>query len=445
MAYFVALYDKDFETIKDGDIVTHPIDNFTLKRKAFEMDDFSCECEAIANLTNVMYVGLHDETGSLKYLCLSGVPVVEDGLTSIQGSDVRHIFKQEIPVDLSSTNYYWYSSNRKTKNVAKLFEYLLNRPKDLLDNLGIEYAVDVSPLERANIQWQEEVSEDGTITQLYTETYGVIDLWDTLMMLCSAYNCTILVRPSLTPGIDAYGNPQKHINIVVEPINKLIRLKLEDFETRIEPNFTDTNSVLCGCSDDTTRTLYKFYRLSNNDIVQAADLDDRYTDDDSFAQFDGRCIYSGRRKREFLIYPEVCKTYLDEADKDEIGGGISADGIQKGIQDAISEGLNCLMNARYQESIELKMTTAFSQQALSVMFRRDVLDTTENEDYTLAFNYMGQLYGYNVIAKSAKVDNTIFKLLPVSEIEEKVDEDSHEISITFGKLSDYWWINGNNN
>ena len=90
---FVALYDKNLVPLFKS-VSTYPTTTWSLVRNAYEFDEVTIKTRVMDNSSKAVYVGLHNDDGSLKYLAHSGKPKTKNGETVINGTDIRQIFKQ---------------------------------------------------------------------------------------------------------------------------------------------------------------------------------------------------------------------------------------------------------------------------------------------------------------------------------------------------------------
>lgn len=237
---FVVLYDKDFKAL--GRWTTYPCSSWTLTKKAVEFDELTCVTRTIDNSKNAVFVGLHENDGSLVYMALCGKPTTAKGQTTIKAVDLRQIFSQKINVELSR---FTQSYNQTP---AELFSYLLGLPKSI-SLLGFTYDVDVTELNKNHVAWKTNSIE--------TED-GICNVWSLLQASCSWYDCYIETNVDLI---------ELKITFKVKVITELISFKMSDFsQTSIVNNSTVTNRVIV--TDGTNKS--EFILLSDDSIIDFA-------------------------------------------------------------------------------------------------------------------------------------------------------------------------------
>lgn len=248
---FVVLYDKNFKAL--GKRTTYLCNSWKLTRKAFEFDELTITSQKIDYSSKVVFVGLHDQRGRLKYMALSGVPTTREGITTIKAVDIRQMLDQELEIDLTSVS-----------TVSALYKYLLELPKNL-DVLGATYSVDVSATN--NIAWKDDA---------IVRNKEIGNLWDTIQAVNMIYDCFIDVECDFETN---------SIVLKVKQIVNVLSLKLEDFgEAKVMNDNTCINRVICKSSSSTmTKT---FYLLNDDSILEKNTLEN----------FKEQVIYPGRIK-----------------------------------------------------------------------------------------------------------------------------------------------------
>lgn len=246
---FVTLYNKKFEAI--GSRTTYLCNSWTLIRKAYEFDELTVKTKKIENSAKAVFVGLHEDKGTLKYMGLIGVPTTLAGSTTIKAVDIRQILDQEVSIDLTSI-----------KNVQELYKHLLGIPKNL-DVLGASYRIDASDV--ADMPLNEETITRGK---------EIGNLWDTIQAVNMIYGCFVTVEVDFVDQI---------IMLKVKRLINVLNLKLEDFgEAKVMNDKTTINRVVC--TDG--KTSYTFYLLNDDSILEARDV----------GAFQDQIIYPGKIK-----------------------------------------------------------------------------------------------------------------------------------------------------
>lgn len=261
---FVTLYNKKFEAI--GSRTTYLCNSWTLIRKAYEFDEFTVKTKQIENSTSAIFVGLHEDKGTLKYMGLLGVPTTLAGITTIKAVDIRQILDQEVNIDLTLI-----------KTVQELYEYLLSIPKTL-NVLGATYKVDANDVKELNL------NED-TITR----SKEIGNLWDTIQAVNMIYGCFVTSEVNFIEHV---------ITLKVKRLTNVLNLKLEDFgEAKVMSDKTTVNRVVC--TDG--KTSYTFYLLNDDNILEARDVE-------AF--------------RDQIVYPRKIKTIEKEDINEAVSEGL---------------------------------------------------------------------------------------------------------------------------
>lgn len=239
---FVVLYDKKFKAL--GRWTTYPCSKWSLTRKAVEFDELTCSTRAMENSKNAVYVGLHNDDGSLNYLALCGKPTTAGGETKIKAVDLRQIFSQKLKIELSRFKQSY------NQTVSELFRYLMSLP-GTLDELGIDYQIDTTDLAEAGLSWKSNsiVTED-----------GIANVWKVLQGCCSWYNCYIESKVDLTVP---------SITFKVRVITELVSFKLSDFnQVNVVNDSTVTNRVITQKPDGSSKSVWAL--LSDDTVVSLA-------------------------------------------------------------------------------------------------------------------------------------------------------------------------------
>lgn len=253
---YVCLYDHTWKAL--GKWSQHIAKSWSVNRKAFELDEFSVECQGFENSKNACFVILHGPTGQVKYASFCGIPFTKNGITHITGIDCRNIFNQEIIVDYdkrkSGGGYY-------SDSVMSLFEYLMNQV--LVDNgiksqLGIEYVLDLDDLSFMSGDWVEDY---------IVRTAEVRNVWKELMAACHAYNVVI----TTSVQVDSENNVYKLKFKVAREIYER-RIKLSDYDVVMQLNQNIVNrAIYCSSADPATK--YRLFLYNDNTIGTTYDAD----------------------------------------------------------------------------------------------------------------------------------------------------------------------------
>lgn len=374
---WACLYDRQFKPL--GAWTQHVVSEWSLTRKAYEFDEFKLTCKGFENSRNACYIALFNNTGKIQYLSFCGIPVTKDELTTVSGIDCRQLFNQTIMLDLGARNA---NGEFKINSVKSLFKYLLNdrekTEEDGLD-LGIDYEVDTSDLTvfSAN-DWKEEA---------ISREKKVQELWKVIQTACNLYNVVVIAEAQ----VDAIENQYKLVFKVMR-ITEKKNIKLSDYDVRMSNTQNVVNRAIATNGSDS-----KTYYLTNRYEVKE---------------------YSTNSK-DRLYPPRIATIYKDPADYEDEAQEQNKTTAQVAFNEAKAEAIQQLNENRYKDKVVINLNTKLGS-------------TLDDVD----FKYMGVINQYLPADYENGAENTI-KELPVMSIKE---DSKGNKSLTFGRLSDFWFM-----
>lgn len=374
---WACLYDRQFKPL--GAWTQHVVSEWSLTRKAYEFDEFKLTCKGFENSRNACYIALFNNTGRIQYLSFCGIPVTKDELTTVSGIDCRQLFNQTIMLDLGARNA---NGEFKINSVKSLFKYLLNdrekTEEDGLD-LGIDYEVDTSDLTvfSAN-DWKEEA---------ISREKKVQELWKVIQTACNLYNVVVIAEAR----VDAIENQYKLVFKVMR-ITEKKNIKLSDYDVRMSNTQNVVNRAIATNGSDS-----KTYYLTNRYEVKE---------------------YSTNRK-DRLYPPRIVTIYKDPTDYEDEAQEQGKTQEQVAFNEAKAEAIQKLNENRYKDKVTINLNTKLGS-------------TLEDVD----FRYMGVINQYLPADYENGAENTV-KELPVMSIKE---DSKGNKSLTFGRLSDFWFM-----
>jgi len=383
---FACLYDKNLKAL--GTWSTYATNKWSLVRKAYEFDELSITTREMENSAQAMYIGLHNDDGSLKYLSFSGKPNTKDGMTTYKGTDIRQIYKQQMPIDLTNIGtsdiYDVTSGNVSKTRLQQIYEYLLGLPLTL-PNSGFT-TTDPAADSEYQIKFIIDTSDIGEHDPLTAESQGwhedwidrtaaIGNVWNTIQNFNMMYDCYVVFDVNLS---------ERTITCKVKRIYELISFKLSDFnESRIINDTSVTNRIIVRLksNDDDQIGLERLtvYLLSDDRIV--AKTPSSTWDSDDIKK---------------IIQPARVETIL----VDELANGISS-AYQK------------LMGNRFKGKVEINTDCE-----MGYLLRK------------LDLNTFADVYGYNA------ADDETKRRLPIMQISE---DNTGKIKVAFGRLEQYWY------
>lgn len=374
---WACLYDRQFKPL--GAWTQHVVSEWSLTRKAYEFDEFKLTCKGFENSRNACYIALFNNTGRIQYLSFCGIPVTKDELTTVSGIDCRQLFNQTIMLDLGARNA---NGEFKINSVKSLFKYLLNdrekTEEDGLD-LGIDYEVDTSDLTvfSAN-DWKEEA---------ISREKKVQELWKVIQTACNLYNVVVIAEAQ----VDAIENQYKLVFKVMR-ITEKKNIKLSDYDVRMSNTQNVVNRAIATNGSDS-----KTYYLTNRYEVKE---------------------YSTNSK-DRLYPPRIVTIYKDPTDYEDEAQEQGKTQEQVAFNEAKAEAIQNLNENRYKDKVTINLNTKLGS-------------TLEDVD----FRYMGVINQYLPADYENGAENTV-KELPVMSIKE---DSKGNKSLTFGRLSDFWFM-----
>lgn len=248
---FICLYDHEWNPL--GKWTQHVAQEWHLKRKAYETDEFTAICQGFENSRNACFVGLHSNKGDLRYVAFCGIPSTKKGLTEITGVDCRSIFNQSLIVNYAGKNHF---GDYEIRSVRTLFEYLMNdvmKENGVIE--GIEYELDLSDLDFMEDEWEESY---------LTRTKEVRNVWQQLMAICHCYGLFIETKTII----------RENRYVLVFKVRRIIyerSIKLSDYDVSIKLSQNIVNRIIFMDKDNT----YQGTLFLNNDNSITQEL---YTD-----------------------------------------------------------------------------------------------------------------------------------------------------------------------
>ena len=261
---FAVLYNKDLSALFRYR-TTYPTTKWSLVRKAYEFDELSVTTKEIDNSSKAMYIGLHNDDGSLKYLAFCGKPSTKDGMSTYKGTDLRQIFKQQLALDLTNIGT---SDGYETIDGVSVYLTRLQKIYRYLINACI-WSLSYNGFSSQGVQAKVDVSDIGEHAPTWNENYidrspGISYVWDVLQAFNMMYDCYIETEVSID---------EKIITFKVKRIYEEISFKLSDFnEAKVVNDTSVTNRVNIrvkrdSVEDDQYGSQYGTYYLYNDDTI----------------------------------------------------------------------------------------------------------------------------------------------------------------------------------
>lgn len=357
MAY-VTLFDKNFKALgsKEGYVGTqHITKSWSLKRRAFEFDDFSVTCRGFRDSKNACFVGLYSDEGTLKYVCFCGIPKTENELTTITGIDCRNIFNQTLPINLASS---------EIKSEKSLYTFLLKTALGNL-NVGIDYEIDTGALNEEEWEKPENYIERTLDSRNLWELIQAANAMDLRTELQKGkddasderYGTKTIDGRTVTVSwiVDEETNNYKLVFKVLK-YNTSMVIKLADYDVRTVRTNNITNIAIAATEDFSASVMY--YLTNDNDVLEVTKA-------------------SGIDPTKAL-FPPKAETYTAET-----------------IEEAMTDARQALYDNRFKDRVTIACNSRLGKKLEG-----------------LSLNSMGWLVGYN------PADDSSVKILPVSAIEE---------------------------
>lgn len=398
MAYLI-LFDADFNPLgspASGDVSTvHVCKSWSLKRKAFEFDEFTAVCRGYEDSKDAVYVGLFDNTGKLIYRCFSGIPTTSGGLTTVNGVDVRKIFDQDIPLDYSKA----IDSNGFTSENA-IYNLLL---KDSLDGIteavsltGIEYSVNTIDTSHEKVD-----NGDGSIV---SGTKEIRNIWEQIQACNAIYSNMVLAEWKNDAETNAF-----KLTFKVCPIFNVYAIRRKDFGVKrtMEQNAVNHASVW---TNDLSAKLGEYFLLKDP-IVDKEEQD---------GQTRYKLTYIADKFSNNVAIPlhskAIAMDKVTETSESETNQVKAEDEYAENLKKAREEAIQTLMGSIAKDRVTIDLNSRYGSRISGI----------ELSD-------MGQLSGYY----SADGEGGEDKFLPVSAI---MTDSKGTHKVEFGRLSEYWFL-----
>lgn len=394
MAYLV-LFDKNFSPLgspAEGEISTvHVCKSWSLKRKAFEFDEFKAVCKGYKDSKNAVYAGLFENDGRLIYRCLSGIPTTKDDLTTVNGIDVRQVFNQEVPVDYSSA----FGNDGKT-SAYDIYRCLLN---DSMANIasGVSYSGVPYSYDTSNVSSERLSNEDD---QLISPTKKVRNIWEQIQACNANFSCVLVAEWKNDRKTNFYG-----LTFKVKPVFNLFTVRLKDFDIKRTLNQNVVNHVRV-YNSSMTSVVAEYYLLKRPSM--STENIGGYTK--------YKFTYITQSFSEDVCFPIRSQAFvMDASDTSETSGSGDGDTEDDNRKKACEEAVQTLLESISKDRITIDLNTKYGK----------MLDGIDISD-------MGSLVGY-YSADGSEED----KCLPVSAIQ---TDSNGTKKVEFGRLSEYWFM-----
>lgn len=245
MAY-ITLFDKNFKALGSNEqfvATQHVTKSWTLKRRAYEFDDFSVTCRGFRDSKNACFVGLFSDQGKLQYLCFCGIPATDGELTTITGIDCRNIFNQSLPVSLGS---------QKITSVRTLFEFLLKTALGSI-KVGIDYDIEFDDIS------DETWADPG---QYIERTLDVRNIWELIQAANAMFDTIVVTSWKVDEETNSY-----RLVFSVKNIHDTYKIKLSDYSIRMTRTNNITNIAVATTKDFSQSMIY--YLTTDNQVLSA--------------------------------------------------------------------------------------------------------------------------------------------------------------------------------
>lgn len=244
MAY-ITLFDKNFKALGSNEqfvATQHVTKSWSLKRRAYEFDDFSVTCRGFRDSKNACFVGLFSDQGKLQYLCFCGIPTTQNELTTITGIDCRNIFNQTLPVNLASS---------KITSLKSLYSFLLTTALGNI-NVGISYDVEFDDI--SNETWTDA-------GQYIERTLNVRNIWELIQSANAMFDTIVVTSWKVDEETNSY-----RLIFRVKNIHDTYKIKLSDYNVRMTRTNNVTNIAIAATKDFTQSMIY--YLTNDNQVLE---------------------------------------------------------------------------------------------------------------------------------------------------------------------------------
>ena len=177
----ISFYDNNFNALQDNATLLVDNNSFELIKRPIEVNDFSCVCEKIGEDIHPTFVVLKDNYGSYVYGSFAGVPLVnEENKTTINATDLKSYFASDIILQYGSglTNV-----KQVIEAIFEVWDDQVNQGSFNCELVFRDYSDYGSGLEI------EDISLD-TLTP-DTSEQAVYDAYEELSAYCKAYDLYI--------------------------------------------------------------------------------------------------------------------------------------------------------------------------------------------------------------------------------------------------------------
>lgn len=300
----LTFYDKNFVALQNNASLNVGIWN--LSRKAVDFDDFTAISEGFEEDINPTFVVMKDDRGRYKYAAFAGIPEKEENnQTNIQASDLKTIHNNDVLL-----NFPEYTTESLLNS---MFSYIFQEFYSQVVQESFEIEYDLSDI--ATLKFDELIPETG---------YNVYSLWgDILVPYMKYYGIYMTSKLDLE---------NKKIIFTMGRINKYSRF-INLYETK-NLNYgkwiASVNETQYIIKTPTQLIYGEQYILNSQNQIGSID------------------------KIQRDLYPIKKKLIFKETDYEP-----GTSDYEKVKMEAMEESLTELINAMYNESLELDVNNAF--------------------------------------------------------------------------------------
>lgn len=398
MAYLV-LFDSAFHPLgspSSGDVSSvHVCKSWSLKRKAYEFDEFTAVCKGYKDSRNAVYAGLFENDGTLIYRCLSGIPTTKDGLTTVNGIDVRQIFNQEIPVDYTKA-----VDKGGTTSEYTIYSLLVRESlKDLAKGValsGVKFKTDFLDLTEDRI--------DNVSSSVIATTKEIRNVWDQIQACNASFSKVLLAEWANDRKNNSYS-----LTFKVSPVFNVYTVRLSDFDAKRTLNQNIVNHVSVWNSNLSGKI--EEYFLLKRPEVEEKENDGLTTYKFTYitTEFSDKVCFPIRSKAFARKEVKVASSSDNPTEEEASTYG-------KNLSEAREEAVQALLGSISKDRVTIDLNSKYGKRLKGI-----------------TLSDRGLLAGYY----SADGEGETDKYLPVSAI---YTDSNGTNKVEFGRLSEYWFL-----
>lgn len=311
----VSFYDENFKGLQDNASLVVDNGSYSLIRRAVDLDELKCTCEAFRENIQPTFVVVKNDRGNYVYGALAGIPqLTEDNKTKITAADIKTMLKTDVWLDLSQS----------FSNVNTFFTHVFNA-------------------------WNQQVTQDSFTCELSFHTNVGTVAFDVLVPTAETYAAYDAWEDIFAPYLKFYGLfMETELDLIAKKVLfKIGRSMYRDVNVKLwEYGIYDYGKWVADVNEAQGYVLNKAMNT--------------YTAGIRWILTSKNVVTTNTAHRD--IYPIKRRITVKEAE--------DSAAEQQALSEADYEALKTLAESMYQENLEIKGLAADFESKFNIVVRR---------------------------------------------------------------------------